>query len=55
MTDTEKKAPAAKSQPTAAEIYHELVHINTTGWSEEKIVEHKRKCADALAAKQKIS
>ena len=53
MTDTEKKTPTAKREPTAAEIYEKLVHTPITGWSEAKIIEHKKKCADALAAKRK--
>ncbi len=60
MPDSEKKTEAPKSQkpkansePTAAEIYHELVHVNTTGWPEKQIVEHKAKCAEAYAAKRK--
>ena len=60
MTDTEKKKEEAKSQepiaksqqPTAAQVYHKLVHIKTTGWEGKKIVEHKEKCAKALAEKR---
>ena len=55
---TDKESPVeetkvASTGPTAAEIYHKLVHTPITGWPEKKIVEHRKKCADALAAKQK--
>lgn len=48
----EKPKPAAREPSEAARVYDKLVHINTTGWPTEKIVEHKKKCVRALAAKQ---
>ena len=55
MTDSKHKEAPVEKAKTAAEIYHELVHTDIAGWPEKKIVEHKRKCAEALAAKQKTS
>ncbi len=45
--------PTAKSEPTAAQVYDDLVHTDIARWPEDKIIEHKEKCRQALAAKRK--
>ena len=48
----EKTKDAAAEHKEARRRYGELVHTDIAGWPEKKIVEHRKKCREALAAKQ---
>ncbi len=48
--------PTAKKGPTEAQkTYDKLVHADTTGWDEKRLVLHRKKCVEALAAKRAVS
>ena len=48
-----KEKKAAPRPPTAAQLdYDKLVSTPITGWDEDRIKEHKKKCCEALAAKR---
>ncbi len=44
--------PPTAKEPTAAEVYDKLVHTDIAGCPEKKIIEHKQKCVESLAAKR---